>query len=153
MRYNDSTLIENLNRFSYAEDVDKFIRFPHLDAKPLSLVELIEAQFHWNRIVNAYLFKDHKTSEIDDEFDASDCFNIVAIDSNNDLYLFGDEMDFYIYLEHDTYLSGLKAKRYEVSESEMRQLVEKTRKELIDRNERTIQNVKLKLKRLKGEQR
>lgn len=153
MRYNDSTLIENLTKFSYAEDVDKFIKFPDLDVKPLSLVELIEEQFHWNGIVNAYLFKDSKTSEIDDEFDASDCFNIVAIDSNNDLYLFGDEMDFYVYLEHDTYLSGLKAKRYEVSDEEMGQLIEKTCQGLIEQNERTITAVKLKLKRLKGEQR
>lgn len=151
MRYNDSTLIENLTKFSYAEDVDKFIKFPNLNVEPLSLVELIEAQFHWNGIVNAYLFKDGKTSEIDDEFDTSNCFNIVAIDSNNDLYLFGDETDFYVYLEHDTYLTALKAKRYEVSESEMSQLVEKTREELIERNERTVKNAKRQLKRLKGE--
>ena len=151
MRYNDSTLIENLTKFSYAEDVDKFIKFPDLDVKPLSLVELIEAQFHWNGIVNAYLFKDSKTSEIDDEFGTSDCFNIVAIDSNNDLYLFGDETDFYVYLEHDTYLAVLKAKRYESSNEEMSQLIEKTREELIERAEQTLRNTELKLKRLKGE--
>lgn len=33
----------------------------------------------------------------------------------------------------------------------MSQLVEKTREELIERNEQTIKNAKLKLKRLKGE--
>lgn len=153
MRYNDSTLIENLTKFSYAEDVDKFIKFPDLDVKPLSLVELIEEQFHWNGIVNAYLFKDSKTSEIDGEFDTSNCFNITAIDSNNDLYLFGDETDFYVYLEHDTYLAVLRAKRYEVSEEEMSQLIEKTRQGLIERSEQLIKSAKLKLKRLKGEQR
>lgn len=151
MRYNDSTLIENLNRFSYAEDVDKFIKFPNLNVKPLHLTELIEEQFHWNGISNVYLFKDSKTSEIDESFDASNCFNIAAIDSDDDLYLFGDEIDFYVYLEHDTYLAALKDKRYEVSELEMSQLVEKTREELIERNEQTIKNAKLKLKRLKGE--
>lgn len=153
MRYNDSTLIENLTKFSYTEDVDKFIKFPNLDVKPLSLIELIEEQFHWNGIVNAYLFKDSKTSEIDDEFDTSDCFDIVAIDSNNDLYLFGDETDFYVYLTNDTYLAVLKAKRYEVSDEEMDQLIEKTRQSLIEQNKRTIKAAKLKLKRLKGEQR
>lgn len=151
MRYNDSTLIKNLTKFSYAEDVDKFIKFPDLHVKPLSLVELIEEQFHWNGIEDAYLFKDSKTSEIDNEFDTSDCFNIVAIDSNNDLYLFGDETDFYVYLEHDTYLAVLKAKHCEVSEEEMSKLIEKTRKELIERAEQTLRNTKLKLKRLKGE--
>lgn len=146
MRYNDSTLIENLNRFSYAEDVDKFIKFPNLNVKPLYLIELIEEQFHWNGISNVYLFKDSKTSEIDESFDTSNCFNIAAIDSDDDLYLFGDEIDFYVYLEHDTYLAALKDKRYEVSELEMSQLVEKTREELIERNEQTIKNAKLKLK-------
>lgn len=150
MRYNDSTLVENLTKFSYAEDVDKFIKFPDLDVKPLSLVELVEEQFHWNGIVNAYLFKDSKTSEIDDEFDTSDCFNIVAIDSNNDLYLFGDEMDFYDYLEYDTYLAVLRAKRYEVSEEEMVRLIEKTCQGLVEQNERTIKAAELRLKRLKG---
>lgn len=151
MRYSDSTLIDDLAKFSYAEDVDKFIKFPNLNVKPLHLTELIEEQFHWNGISNVYLFKDSKTSEIDESFDASNCFNIAAIDSDDDLYLFGDEIDFYVYLEHDTYLAALKDKRYEVSELEMSQLVEKTREELIERNEQTIKNAKLKLKRLKGE--
>lgn len=151
MRYSNSTLIDDLAKFSYAEDVDKFIKFPNLNVKPLHLTELIEEQFHWNGISNVYLFKDSKTSEIDESFDTSNCFNIAAIDSDDDLYLFGDEIDFYVYLEHDAYLAALKDKRYEVSELEMSQLVEKTREELIERNEQTIKNAKLKLKRLKGE--
>lgn len=150
MRYNDSILVENLAKFNHAEDVDKFIRFPHLNVKPLHLVELIEEQFHWNGIKSIYLFKDSKIYEIDDEFSEAKCFNIVAIDSDNDLYLFKDEIDFYVYLEHDTYLVALKAQRYEVSEEEMSQLIEKTREELIERSERTVRAAELRLKRLKG---
>ena len=151
MRYDDSILVDNLAKFSHAEDVDKFIRFPHLNAESLHLVELIEEQFHWNGLKSIYLFSDSKIYEIDDEFGEAKCFNIVAIDSDNDLYLFGDETDFYVYLEHDTYLSVLKAKRYEVSDEEMDQLIEKTRQSLIEQNERTIKAAKLKLKRLTGE--
>ena len=151
MRYDDSILVDNLAKFSHAEDVDKFIRFPHLNAESLHLVELIEEQFHWNGLKSIYLFSNSKIYEIDDEFSEAKCFNIVAIDSDNDLYLFKDEIDFYVYLEHDTYLAALKAQRYEVSEEEMSKLIEKTRKDLIERTKRTIQNAKLKLKRLKGE--
>ena len=151
MRYNDSTLIENLAKFRNAEDVDKFICFPHLNVKPLYLAELIGSQFHWNGIKHMYLFSDSKIYEINDEFSEAKCFNVIAIDRDNDLYLFKDEIDFYVYLEHDTYLAALRAQRYEVSEEEMSQLIEKTREELIDRSERAIKAAKLKLKRLKGE--
>ena len=98
-----------------------------------------------------YLFSDSKIYEINDEFSEAKCFNVIAIDRDNDLYLFKDEIDFYVYLEHDTYLTALRAQRYEVSEEEMSQLIEKTREELTDRSERAIKAAKLKLKRLKGE--
>lgn len=151
MRYNDAILIKYLQHFGDTEDVDKFIKFPHLNAKPLHLVELIESQFHWSGIKSMYLFSDSKIYEIYDEFSEAKCFNVIVIDSNNDLYLFKDEIDFYVYLENDTYLVALEAYRYEVSEEEMSQLVEKTREDLIERTGQTIQNAKLKLKRLKGE--
>lgn len=150
MRYNDAILIKYLQHFCNTEDVDKFIKFPHLNAKPLHLVELIESQFHWSGINSMYLFNDSKIYEIDDEFSEAKCFNVIVIDSNNDLYLFKDEIDFYVYLEHDTYLSALESYCYEVSEEEMSQLIEKTREELIERSERTIRAAKLRLKRLKG---
>ena len=150
MRYDDSFLVENLAKFRNAEDVDKFIRFPHLNVKPLHLTELIASQFHWNGLKSIDLFSDSKIYEIDDEFSEAKCFNIVAIDRDNDLYLFKDEIDFYVYLEYDTYLAALRAQRYEVSEEEMRQLIEKTREELIERSERTIRAAELRLKRLKG---
>ena len=150
MRYDDSTLIVNLTKFRNAEDVDKFICFPHLNVKSLHLAELIGSQFHWNDIKSICLFSDSKIYEIDDEFSEDKCFNVIVIDSNNDLYLFKDEIDFYVYLEHDTYLAALRAQRYEVSEEEMSQLIEKTRQVLIDRSERTIKAAKLILKRLKG---
>lgn len=114
MRYDDSILVENLAKFSHVEDIDKFIRFPHLNVKPLHLTELIASQFHWNGLKSIYLFSDSKIYEIDDEFSDAKCFNIVAIDRDNDLYLFKDEIDFYVYLEHDTYLAALRAQRYEV---------------------------------------
>lgn len=150
MRYDDSFLVENLAKFRDAEYIDKFIRFPHLNVKPLHLTELIALQFHWNGINGIYLFSDSKIYEIDDEFSEAKCFKIVAIDRDNDLYLFKDEIDFYVYLEHDTYLAALRAQRYEVSEEEMSQLIEKTREELIERSERTIRAAELRLKRLKG---
>lgn len=150
MRYDDSFLVENLAKFRDAEHIDKFIRFPHLNVKPLHLVELIEEQFHWNGLKSIYLFSDSKICEIDDEFSEAKCFNIVAIDRDNDLYLFKDEIDFYVYLEHDTYLAALRAQRYEVNEEEMSQLIEKTREELVERSERTVRAAELRLKRLKG---
>lgn len=150
MRYDDSFLVENLAKFRDAEHIDKFIRFPHLNAKPLHLVELIEEQFHWNGLKSIYLFSDSKICEIDDEFSEAKCFNIVPIDRDNDLYLFKDEIDFYVYLEHGTYLAALRAQRYEVNEEEMSQLIEKTREELVERSERTVIAAELRLKRLKG---
>lgn len=150
MRYDDSFLVENLVKFRDDEHIDKFISFPNLNVKPLHLTELIASQFHWNGINGIYLFSDSKIYEIDDEFSEAKCFNIVAIDSDNDLYLFKDEIDFYVYLEHDTYLAALRAQRYEVSEEEMSTLIEKTREDLIERSERTIRAAELRLKRLKG---
>lgn len=151
MRYDDSIAIKYLRHFSNSVEVDKFIRFPHFDVEPLYLVELIEERFHWAGIESVYLFDDSKLIELDESARVEDIFNIVVIDSDNDLYLFKDEIDFYVYLENDTYLVALEAYRYEVSEEEMSQLVEKTREDLIERTGQTIQNAKLKLKRLKGE--
>lgn len=151
MKYDDSYLIHNLQSFADTDDVDKFIRFPHLNVGPLHIVELIEECFHWSGIDSVYLVDDSKSIEIDGTTSLNDIFNIAAIDGFNDLYLFKDETDFYVYLKHDTYLSVLKAKRYEVSDEEMSQLIEKTRQGLIEQSERTIKAAKLKLKRLKGE--
>ena len=150
MRYDDSFLVENLAKFRDAEHIDKFISFPNLNVKPLHLTELIASQFHWNGINSIYLFSDSKLIELDESARVEDIFNIVAIDRDNDLYLFKDEIDFYVYLEHDTYLADLRARRYEVNEEEMSQLIEKTREELIKRSERTIRAAELRLKRLKG---
>lgn len=150
MRYDDSIPIKYLRHLSNAVEVDKFIRFPHFDVESLYLAELIEERFHWAGIENVYLFDDSKLIELGESARAEDIFNIVAIDRDNDLYLFKDEIDFYIYLEHDTYLAALRAQRYEVSEEEMSQLIEKTREELIERSERTIRAAELRLKRLKG---
>lgn len=97
-----------------------------------------------------YLFDDSKFIELDESARVEDIFNIIAIDRDNDLYLFKDEIDFHVYLEHDTYLAALEAYRYEVSEEEMSQLIEATREELIERSERTIRAAELRLKRLKG---
>lgn len=150
MRYDDSIPIKYLRHFSNEAEVDKFIRFPHFDIEPLYLVELIEERFHLAGIENVYLFDDSKLIELDESARVEDIFNIVAIDRDNDLYLFKDEIDFYVYLEHDTYLTDLRARRYEVNEEEMSQLIEKTREELIKRSERTIRAAELRLKRLKG---
>ena len=150
MRYDDSILIKYLRHFANAVEVDKFIRFPHFDIEPLYLVELIEERFHWAGIKSVYLFDDSKLIELGESARVEDIFNIVAIDSDNDLYLFKDEIDFYVYLENDTYLAALEAHRYEVSEEEMSQLIEATREELIERSERTIRAAELRLKRLKG---
>lgn len=151
MKYDDSYLIRNLQSFADADDVDKFIRFPHLNVSPLHLVELIEECFHWSGIDSVYLVDDSKSIEIDGTTSLNDIFNIAAIDGRNGLYLFKDETDFYAYLEHDTYLSVLKARRYEVKEDEMTVLVEQTCKDLIERSERTIRAAKLRLRRLKGD--
>ena len=150
MRYDDSIPIKYLRHFSNEAEVDKFIRFTHFDIEPLYLVELIEERFHLAGIENVYLFDDSKLIELDESARVEDIFNIVAIDRDNDLYLFKDEIDFYVYLEHDTYLTDLRARRYEVNEEEMSQLIEKTREELIKRSERTIRAAELRLKRLKG---
>lgn len=150
MRYDDSIPIKYLRHFSNEAEVDKFIRFTHFDIEPLYLAEFIEERFHWAGIESVYLFDDSKFIELDESARVEDIFNIIAIDRDNDLYLFKDEIDFYVYLEHDTYLAALEAYRYEVSEEEMSQLIEATREELIERSERTIRAAELRLKRLKG---
>ena len=158
MRYNDSTLIRELYRFVDEHGIDKFIKFPHLDVGTLHLTELIETYFHCNKIEAIAVFGDSgaiRVSASDYAInllgDIDDFVDIIVIDRFDDLVLFRSKSMYRMYLKHFNSSNDIKAVRYEVKEDEMNELVDQTIKKLIERTEQDLEDMRLKLKRLKGE--